>query len=136
VDGDAERLDGRRQPLDQLHRVQARAVRGPAAGDGARDPYPLGGLARAEQQAVLLAEGELDGVVRLQTRQLRRAVGDFEDAAPVDVGVDAFGLRDPYDLVDGVVHGLLEAYGGVVAVQPGVAVAARDAVVEPAAVAA
>lgn len=136
VDRDAERLDGCREALDELHRVQACAVRGPGGGDGSGDAYAVCGFAGAEQDAVFFAEGDLDGVEGFEAGQLGGGVGDFEDAALVDVGVDAFVSRDLYDFGDGVVHGLLEADGGVVAVEPCVAVAAGDAVVEPAAVAA
>ena len=130
------RFDGGGEALDEFHGVQAGAVRGPGGADGAGDADALGGLAGAVQDAVRLAEGDLDGVEVLEAGELGGGVGDFEDAAPVDVGVDVLVGGDADDLVDGVVHGLLEADRGVVAVELRVAVAAGDAVVEPAAVAA
>ena len=135
VDGDAESLDGVGEALDEFDRVQAGAVRGPGGADGSGDADAFGGLAGAAQDAVGLAEGDLHGVEVLEAGQLGGGVRDFEDAAPVDVGVDVLLGGDAYDFVDGVVHRLLEADGGVVAVEFRVAVAARDAVVEPAAVA-
>lgn len=135
VDRDAEGFDGFRQALEEFHRVQAGAVRGPGRADGA-DADAVGGLAGAVQGAVLLTVGEFRFVEGLEARQLGGGVRDFEYAAVVDVRVDGLGAGHVDDLGDGLVHGLLEADRSVVAVQFGVAVAARDAVVEPAAVAA
>lgn len=136
VDGDAECFDGVGEPFDEFGGVQAGAVRGPAGADGAGDADAFGGLARAAQDAFGLAEGDLDGVEVLEAGELGGGAGDLEDAAVVDVGVDVLVGGGADDFADGVVHGLLEAYGGVVAVEFRVAGAAGDAVVEPAAVAA
>ena len=136
MDGDTERFDDVGEPLDEFGGVEPRAVRGPAGADGAGDADAFRRLACAAQDTVGLPEGDLDRVVGLEPGQLGRGAGDFEDAAVVDVGVDVLFGGDADDLGDGVVHGPLQTYGCLVAVLPGVAFAARDAVVEPAAVAA
>jgi hypothetical protein len=135
VDRDSERLDGRRETLDQLDRVQPCPVRGPGRADRVGDPDALGGLPGAVQLAVLLAERQLVLVERLQPGELRGRVGHLQDAADMHVRVDVLLPGDPHDLGDGLVHRLLQPYGGLVSVQRRVPVAARDAVVEPAPVA-
>lgn len=110
-------------------------MRGPGGADRAGDADARGGLAGPVHLPVRLAEGDLDGVEVLETGELGGGEGDLEDAAAVLVRLDLLRLADVEDLGDGGVHGLLEADGGLVAVELGVAVASGDAVVEPAAVA-
>lgn len=104
--------------------MDAGAVGGPAGADGVGDVDEGAGVGGVVEDAVALAEAEFGGVEGLEAGELGGGAGDFEDSAVVDVGVDAFGGGDLDDFGDGVVHGVLEAEGGLVAVAGGVAVAA------------
>lgn len=136
VDDDAEAFACGGQALDQLQGVDAGSVRGPGGAHGVRDVDAGAGVGGVVELAVRFAEGEFGGVEGPEAGELGGGAGHFEDSAAVDVGVDAFLGRGVDDFGDGLVHGVLEALGGLVAVEGGVAVAAGDAVVEPAAVAA
>ena len=137
VDLDAERFDGRGESLDQLHRVEAGAVRGPAWSRRRRRRDALGGLAGAVAVRGPFSPKAISAAWNAFRRVSWAGVWATSRTPPWWMSASMPSFRgDADDLVDGVVHGLLEADGGVVAVEPGVAVAAGDAVVEPAAVAA
>ena len=99
-------LHGFGQPAHQKGGLDPRAVRRPAAAEGAGDPHPRGEFAGIEEHRVGIATGLAASARHLaaQPLELRRRAGDAEPPPLDEVGVDALSRRDPGDLGYGVAH--------------------------------